>query len=413
MAKKAAKRIAFTTKRLESLQAPATGREYIYDAKVPGLAVCLTAGGEKTFYLYKWTNNKPVRVRLGTVQEMSVQDARDQASDLLSQAAKGVDIQGAKRAKREEPTFADLWTHWEAHSQGRKKARSIAEDNRQYTAYLKDWANRRLSSIKRQDVSALHSRLGTNNGAYQANRVLSLVKAMFNKADALGWKGENPARKVEKFPETSRDRFLMPEELPAFFNALTEEKNPFIQGFFMLALLTGARRRNLEAMRWAEISWELKQWRIPDTKGGFAVVVPLCAPAIQVLEQLRHQEKASEEWVFPSDHGAAHLKDPMPAWRRLCKRAGFVDADNKPTLHIHDLRRSLGSWQAITGASLQVIGKTLGHVRPETTAIYARLTNDTVRDSVDLATSAMLALKGKPNEPATDATVVNAELAAR
>jgi integrase len=63
-------------------------------------------------------------------------------------------------------------------------------------------------------------------------------------------------------------------------------------------------------------------------------------------------------------------------------------------LRIHDLRRTLGSWQAKTGASLSIIGKSLNHKTHQATAIYARLDLDPVRQSVNTATSAMLEAAG-------------------
>jgi hypothetical protein len=62
----------------------------------------------------------------------------------------------------------------------------------------------------------------------------------------------------------------------------------------------------------------------------------------------------------------------------------------------------MGSWQAATGASLSVIGKSLGHLNQGTTAIYARLDLDPVREAVDRATSAMLAAAGQPHLLTTD-----------
>ena len=59
-------------------------------------------------------------------------------------------------------------------------------------------------------------------------------------------------------------------------------------------------------------------------------------------------------------------------------------------LRIHDIRRTLGSYQAITGASLHVIGKSLGHKSSISTQIYARLTTDPVRASMETATNKML-----------------------
>jgi integrase len=63
-------------------------------------------------------------------------------------------------------------------------------------------------------------------------------------------------------------------------------------------------------------------------------------------------------------------------------------------LRIHDLRRTLGSWQAKQGASLAIIGKSLNHKSQQATAIYARLDLDPVRTSVNNATAAMLQAGG-------------------
>ncbi len=73
-----------------------------------------------------------------------------------------------------------------------------------------------------------------------------------------------------------------------------------------------------------------------------------------------------------------------------------VDVENVriADLRIHDLRRTLGSWQAKTGASMAIIGKSLNHKNQATTAIYARLDLDPVRQSVNTATAAMMAAAG-------------------
>lgn len=68
-------------------------------------------------------------------------------------------------------------------------------------------------------------------------------------------------------------------------------------------------------------------------------------------------------------------------------------------LRLHDLRRTLGSWQAATGANSYVIGKSLGHKTQQATAIYARLNIDPVRASMERATEAMFGFtKKRENE---------------
>jgi integrase len=67
------------------------------------------------------------------------------------------------------------------------------------------------------------------------------------------------------------------------------------------------------------------------------------------------------------------------------ERAGLCD------LHLHDLRRTLGSFQAAMGASLTIIGRSLGHRDQAATAIYSRINLDPVRASVDAAAAAIAA----------------------
>jgi len=114
--------------------------------------------------------------------------------------------------------------------------------------------------------------------------------------------------------------------------------------------------------------------------------VALSPEAIEILQNRKPSDGAI--FVFPGSGKAGHLMEPKKGWKRILERAGI---DN---LRIHDLRRTLGSWQAKTGASLAIIGKSLNHKNQNTTAIYARLDLDPVRDSVNKATSAMMQAAG-------------------
>jgi integrase len=110
------------------------------------------------------------------------------------------------------------------------------------------------------------------------------------------------------------------------------------------------------------------------------------------------QPEQEEIFVFPGTGESGHLEEPKKGWKRVLDRAGLEN------LRIHDLRRTLGSWQAKSGASLAIIGKSLNHKNVATTAIYARLDLDPVRLSVNTATNAIMAAanpKEQPN-PAND-----------
>ncbi len=138
------------------------------------------------------------------------------------------------------------------------------------------------------------------------------------------------------------------------------------------------------AMRWDEIDFVTCLWRIPRTKSGNPVVVPLVPEAVSVLQQRRTAANGSP-WVFASNRSkSGHITEVKAAWGRIRDAAKLVDC--RP----HDLRRSLASYMAINGTGLPVIGAMLGHSQPSTTAIYARLSTDPVRLAAESAATAML-----------------------
>lgn len=373
----------FTKQFLQSLKAPASGRLYVADTREKGLSVYVTSSGIITFFVRKRINRRDERVVIGRFPEMTIEQARTQALAIKAQVAQGKDPIEDKRRMRSEITFFDMFQEFmERYS--KKHKRSWRYDEREVNKFLSHWFKRKASTITKQEIQLLHERIRDKNGLYQANRILERISAIFNRAIEWGWQGENPAHGIRKFREKSRDRFLQPDELPRFFAALEAEENQTARDFLMLSLLTGARKSNVLAMRWDEIHFERAEWRIPETKNGDPLTIPLSLQAIEILD--RRRQGTNSEWVFAvSGSTSGHLADPKKAWQRVLARAGIKD------LRIHDLRRSLGSWQASTGASSFVIGKSLGHKSQQATQIYARLNLDPVRESVERATQAMMA----------------------
>ncbi|MFI3187631.1 MAG: site-specific integrase, partial [Methylococcaceae bacterium] len=251
--------------------------------------------------------------------------------------------------------------------------------------YLSKWGKRQLSIFKDTDFGKLHTDIGKIHPT-TANRVVAMASSLFGYAtERKLFKGANPAQGIKKFPETKRDRFIQSDELSAFFKSLSEEPNDTVRDYFLISLLTGARRSNVQEMQWAEIHFGRAEWRIPTTKNGEPQTVTLTP---EVIEILTARQNCDPVWVFPGKGATGHLVEPKTAWKRVLERAGLTD------LRIHDLRRTLGSWQAKTGASLTIVGKSLNHKSHSTTAIYARLDSDPVRESVERATGAMLSAAG-------------------
>lgn len=417
----------FTKASIEALPRPTKGWRFHYDTEVAGLSVAIgpepteRTRGNRTFYLYRRILGRPEKIKLGAYPDLTIERARAAATRHNAEIADGKNPAEIARALRAEITLQQLFERYLAeHAQPRgKKTIDGMKDN--FTRYLGDigtpvkkargrlrskpqgsveWQDRRLSQIGEQDVRKLHAALGAGCGPYVANRVIQLLRAIFNfgmRAGELPSRA-NPAAGIELFPEEERERFLLPDEARRFFESLANEPNESIRTFFLASILTGARRANVLAMQWTHLNLETGEWRIPggEMKNGKPQTVVLVPELVAALGEQRKRTEASATaagaqapaFLFPGIGESGHLASPKKAWARLLKRAGIVG------LRIHDLRRSLGSWQAREGASLSIIGKSLNHRSVQTTAIYARLDMDPVRQSVEKATSALLIAGG-------------------
>jgi integrase len=423
--------VNFTKAAIEALQRPAKGWRYYRDAKIPGLCVGIGATGARAFVLYRKINGRPERVSIGRYPAITIDQARNEAQRLNGKIAAAENPAEARRALAREYTFGELFAvYLDRHARPRK--RTVKEDESKYRQYLSHLAGRRLSRLERRDFAELHARIGKTHQA-TANRVLALSSSIIGRAIEWGiWSGENLCRGIRRFPEVKRDRFLQGSELPRFFAAVAAEPSDTIRDYVLLSLLTGARRMNVLQMRWADLDLVGALWRIPLTKNGEPQNVPLVPEALQLLRDRRDSVKG--EYVLPGSYGAEHLHDVSLGWARILDRdelvqlrgliaaaggeleerkgetlgrtlararvhAARLELDTSQAriadLRAHDLRRTLGSWQAKTGASLIIIGKSLNHKSPTTTAIYARLDQEPVRASMQLAVSEMYARGGR------------------
>jgi integrase len=388
-------RFNFTKPALERLPMPEVGQRVTYhDTKAPGLTVRVTHTGAKSFCVQRRINGRVERITLGKFPTMTIEQARTETTKVMGTVAAGDNPAEVKRGKRQELTLGELLDEYMSRRAAFNKRGDKPEAL--FRIYLSHWANRKISTIRHEEVDRLHKKIGVEVGRkgsakqVTANNVLKLLHVMFNQAINVWriYQGDNPAHGIQKFAEKSRDRFLQVDELPRFFKALADEPNDTVRDFFLVSLLTGARKANALEMQWSQINFDRGEWRIPETKNGDPQTVTLAPEAVELLKNRMGQNDST--YVFPGDGKTGHLVEPKTAWKRILKRAGIAEGD----LRIHDLRRSLGSWQARTGASLSVIGKSLNHKNTSTTAIYARLDLDPVRQSVDTAVAAMFEAGG-------------------
>lgn len=329
---------------------------------------------------------------------MTVEQARGKASALNAALSKWrlLEFSGENpfKPRRRDPTLDALVEEYVSKRVEKKAAhpdRAAKAVRWAVKKYLASWRNRRIDSISEDDVEELHARLGRESGHVTANRTVQLLRRLFYWArkSRLSSRANPAARVVEFFPEDSRTRFLQPDEVFQFFTALKTETNADLRDFVKLAIFTGARRGDIFSMRWEDVAIDQNRWLVPDPKSGDPYLIALMPEAVEILKTRKRDAKPESRFVFASRGKSGHLVDLKGAWKKLLERAQITG------LRQHDLRRTLGSWQAMKGSSLTVIGKSLGHKSLEATAVYSQIDLKTQHKSVHRATRAILAASKK------------------
>ena len=364
---------------------PSGGQVFVRDAELPGFALRVTKG-RKTFILEKRIRGRMRRLTIGPYGPLTIDQGRKLAATYVGAIAQGDDPAQVRQDRLRELTFADLTKQYlERHAPRKRTAR---DDRGMLNTHLLVFRTRKLSDLSRNDVTRLHAKVG-DTAPYRANRLVSLLRKMFNLARDWGlYDGENPATRIQMFHEESRDRFVQPEELPWLFQAIADEPNIAVRAVFLTALLTGARRTEVLTMQWKDVSLTRAEWRIPHTKAGHPHLLPVPHALVATLRSLPRVD--GNPYVFPGHNGAGHLKNMKRAWDRIRVKAGIQD------VRFHDLRRTVGSWLAGSGESLHLIGNILNHSDVSTTAIYARLNLDPVRQALERNASKMLEAAASP-----------------
>jgi integrase len=376
----------FTKANLDQLK-PRLMRYFVIDGKTPNLRLYIYPTGVKTFIVYRKVMGRPERIKIGRFGDLTIEQARRKAVEINASIALGGNPNAAKKAERSEVTFKGLYEQY--YSEHLLMHTKRPEENRKIIVLhtFPAIGNKKESEITADVMIKLHASIGIESGKSIANKVVNLTGAAFNHGIKRGLCKNNPCTSVKRFKEYGRDRFFSQNELKLFHEALGKESQLF-RDYFLILLNTGARKSNVMAMRWSEIDIDLKRWRIGEAnaKNDDVNITPLNNFSLDILKRRKCSNEAlatPSQWVFPSERIDGPLKEPKRAYARIKKH---MNVDN---IVIHDLRRTLGSYMAISGASLLMIGTALNHKSERSTKIYARLSQNPVLKAMNVATELM------------------------
>lgn len=412
--------VQLTAKHVEKAKSNGRQRD-IFDREVPGLTLRISAEGNRKSWTWVYyvgpskaqaakarrletsppENGEPAetrqrkRIKIGSADSTTLETARKQARSMRAALEeRGIDPALAKLERQKEQTagtFGDLFDAFLAKAKKPGGIRSWPEYERVIRKiFLPRWKNRPAKSIRRFEVKDIFDEIAAKTPP-AANRALAYVSAVFSFGVEREWFELNPAWKIERKEEKSRDRCLSEDEIRELLTALAairtfkrtdgaaptadDDENtttgpaisPMIARGLEVILRTAQRPGEVFNMRRADIDREEKVWTLPAsmTKNGNAHRVPLTDRVLELLDEATAAPTSTDNrYIFAGENGAsvaARAKKSMSALR-TAKVIGF-DA------HRHDLRRTAATLMEAAAVPGKHIERVLNHSDPNETKV--------------------------------------------
>lgn len=388
----------------------------IFDEEVVGFSAVIQKSGSRGFALDYSFKGRQRRMSIGRWPEWSVTAARDRAKQLRREIDAGLDPLAERHEARSAPRVSDLIDRYLKEHAAHLAPRNASDQESMLRKLVEpQWKHRLVAEIDAADVERILSLIAAGRARpakdkarsrgkrklapakptpIRANRVGEVLRKMFNLSVAWKMRADNPAEGFRRRMETERERFLSMDELARLGDALHAAEDQRAAGVVRMCMLTGARLGEVRTARFEQFNLELGTWSKPaaNTKQRRVHRIPISAETAALVRQRRVAVPKGCDWLFPGDALGAdgQPKDqPVQEIRRFW--SGIQKAAQLPDVRIHDLRHTFASLLVSGGASLEMIGKLLGHSQMRTTQRYAHLLDSPLRAGVDAVADIMKA----------------------
>lgn len=396
------------TKRAVDALAPEPERYTVWDAALPGFGVRVTPQGAKIFIVKvrvgRGRSAQQRWITLGRFGAMTLDGARAEARAALARALIGqepdprpttdpLDMltvealcqrwleRGALRSRGAGARFGQL-----------RSPKNILIDKGRIHAHIVPLIGRvRLKDLQRRHITTMRDDIArgatkkveytkprgkrvVGGGDGTATRTVRLLSSILSFGVREGLIDANPAIGVETTPDKMRTRFLSKEEASRLGEALrtAEDQGVHPYGIAVIRLLamSGARKGEIEGLKWSDIDEGTGHIRLAMSKTG-PRLIQLTEPMIAILRAT--PRVAGTEYVFPAYTLDKPFHGVPQAWKTVRAMAGLED------VRLHDLRHSAASFALANGVPLEVIGRLLGHRDVKTTRRYAHLADEVAK----------------------------------
>jgi integrase len=400
-----------TKKLIDSINATEeTGPLLVWDTQQQGFGVRFWPTGAKIFQVKARINGKQRWFNVGRYgTNKTLDEAREKAAKILGNIADKKDPAAEREEERNAITVKELCALYLKEGCATKKETTLVSDRGRILRHIIPLlGDIRVKDVKRGDIERFVQSVATGKtakdertgkygraivrgGKGTATRTVGLLGGILTFAVGRGFIEDNPARGVKKFKDKKCERFLSEAELGKLGEALRQaeaagENKAAIEAIKML-MLTGCRKGEILTLKWAHVDFDWSCLRLPDSKTG-AKVVPIGKAALDLLKGISKSE--GNPYVFTSNKEGTHLVGLYKVWDRVRELAGLED------VRLHDLRHSFASVGAASGDSLLMIGALLGHKDAKTTARYAHLSDNPIKQAADRIAGVIVGAMNNP-----------------
>lgn len=328
-------RTHITQQTISSLKA--TGeRQFIRDDRIIGFGIRVSEKGRAVYFVETRVSGsrRNVRKQIGSVELVSLQDARQQARQLILAAKSGVDITFDPEPEEALPeTLGGALKSFLETKRHKLRPSTIKDYQKTFNNCLEDWHRMPLHQVTRTAVRRKYlSLLDTKKPAY-------VNKVMRNLRSVLSFHGVNP-NPVDIIKEQGllaevnpRDRFLSGQEIHDLIQVHRFYRGRYHTAILLMYAMTGLRNKELLNLRWRDVTDTT--FTIHNTKNG----KPHTMPLVPAIKDLMGERGNPDDLVFRLTE--SRLRRVVETVRAIMR--------SKQHWTIHDLRRTFSEHLSLIG----------------------------------------------------------------
>ena len=317
------------------------------------------------YRIYKGGKRIDRAMTIGELKNTPPGRARALQTDLEQAVNSGRDPWLEEQQARQSPSgsvlFNDLVLEWiEKHSQVHKRSWQQDVDLHRLHIETRALSTKPAAEVMRQDIIAALDDIAAKAGGAQANRVQSLISAVFSWAVDEGKFESSPAFRIRKrAKEQPRSPTITDDTLRRMWRAWKEMPSD-IGDVLRLLLLTGQRCSEVCGMRTDEVRVDEKLWVLPRgkdrTKNDETHSVPLAPSAWAIVEHAR--KTARDGYVFPARGADSPMSRHTPS-HRFADVAKKLEIEN---FRLHDLRHAVKTYMRSMGVPADIADRVQGQI---------------------------------------------------